>query len=391
MSELPIPTPFAKRRPRLNSLTSLRFFAALLIFILHSKDHGLIPLSFLESFDLSKSVSFFFVLSGFVLTYSYHRRHYSIPRFYCHRFARIWPITFFLLLSILIFLPQSLFLPVNSSFPSFFLILLSHIFLLQSIIPIPEVYFGFNAVAWSISVEVFFYILFPAFNSLRTSKLFLRSSFLSVLLLLFSFCIQLFAFPEFSPHHLDSIVWEGFTYINPLFRLPEFIFGILAARLFMHVSTSSFQFPFSVPSKICGRAFFEIFVLLGSLYLGFSPIASPPSYPYQQYISQIFSASYFAIAIYISASSRSFIMYLLNIPILIVLGEVSFGFYLIHQPLLIIAAQGGGFWFLGYNLLPNSLAVLFPLSIVLASLSYYLVEKPAQKYIKMGYDSLAGV
>ena len=84
-------------------------------------------------------------------------------------------------------------------------------------------------------------------------------------------------------------------------------------------------------------------------------------------------------------------MYFLNIPILIVLGEVSFGFYLIHQPLLIMAAQGGGFWFLGYNILPNSLAVLFPLSIVLASLSYYLVEKPAQKYIKMGYDSLAGV
>ena len=313
MSELPIPTPFAKRRPRLNSLTSLRFFAALLIFILHSKDHGLIPLSFLESFDLSKSVSFFFVLSGFVLTYSYHRRHYSIPRFYCHRFARIWPITFFCFCLFSFFCLSLYFYQLTPAF-LLFLTLLSHIFLLQSIIPIPEVYFGFNAVAWSISVEVFFYILFPAFNSLRTSKLFLRSSFLSVMLLLFSFCIQLFAFPEFSPHHLDSIVWEGFTYINPLFRLPEFIFGILAARLFMHVSTSSFQFPFAVPSKIFGRAFFEILVLLGSLYLGFSPIASPPSFPYQQYISQIFSAFYFAIAIYISASSRSFIMHFLNIP-----------------------------------------------------------------------------
>ena len=210
MSELPIPTPLLNVVLVLTRLRVFGFLPHFLIFILHSKDHGLIPLSFLESFDLSKSVSFFFVLSSFVLTYSYHRRHYSIPRFYCHRFY-----VFGLLLSfcfcLFSFLPQSLFLPVNTSFPSFFLTLLSHIFLLQSIIPIPEVYFGFNAVAWSISVEVFFYILFPAFNSLRTSKLFLRSSFLSVLLLLFS----LFNYLLFQFSLITSTLSCGRIYLYP--------------------------------------------------------------------------------------------------------------------------------------------------------------------------------
>ena len=53
-----------RRRPHLNGLTSLRFIAAITIFILHARNHDLIPDSFLSSFDLSKSVSLFFVLSG---------------------------------------------------------------------------------------------------------------------------------------------------------------------------------------------------------------------------------------------------------------------------------------------------------------------------------------
>ena len=54
-------------RPQLKYLTGLRFFAALFIFILHASDHGLIAKEFVQNFDLSKAVSFFFMLSGFVL------------------------------------------------------------------------------------------------------------------------------------------------------------------------------------------------------------------------------------------------------------------------------------------------------------------------------------
>ena len=71
-------------------LTSLRFIAAITIFILHARNHDLIPDSFLSSFDLSKSVSLFFVLSGFVISYAYSNEIFIFSIYSC-RFARIWP------------------------------------------------------------------------------------------------------------------------------------------------------------------------------------------------------------------------------------------------------------------------------------------------------------
>ena len=44
-------------------LTSLRFFAAFFIFLLHSSNHSLLP-SVSQFIDLSQAVTFFFVLSG---------------------------------------------------------------------------------------------------------------------------------------------------------------------------------------------------------------------------------------------------------------------------------------------------------------------------------------
>ena len=74
----------------LATLTALRFAAALLVFGAHAW----------RIFDVQGSalqvgavgVSFFFVLSGFVLTWS-RRPGETAGRFYWHRFARVWPAT----------------------------------------------------------------------------------------------------------------------------------------------------------------------------------------------------------------------------------------------------------------------------------------------------------
>ena len=125
-------------RPQLKYLTGLRFFAALFIFILHASDHGLIAKEFVQNFDLSKAVSFFFVLSGFVLSYAYHSRVVSPSQFYLSRFSRIWPITFSSLLFTLVFLPNYLYLPFSSNLNSSGVIFLSNILCVQSLIPIPS-------------------------------------------------------------------------------------------------------------------------------------------------------------------------------------------------------------------------------------------------------------
>src|SRR6185437_10791959 len=75
---------------RLDTLTGMRFLAALPIVFLHvgSSFFGLTPLRAAFGYGYV-GVSFFFVLSGFVLTWSTDR----IParRFWWLRFARIWP------------------------------------------------------------------------------------------------------------------------------------------------------------------------------------------------------------------------------------------------------------------------------------------------------------
>ena len=75
----------------LGQLTSLRFFAAIGIFVLHARNHNLIPSDFLFSLNLSNCVSFFFVLSGFIIAYAYDGRSYVLSAFYKSRFSRIWP------------------------------------------------------------------------------------------------------------------------------------------------------------------------------------------------------------------------------------------------------------------------------------------------------------
>ena len=81
-------------RPFINSITSLRFLAAFAIFLLHSSNHGLFPIGVLGGLDLSKAVSFFFCLSGFVLSYNYHGRTIKKSTFFKNRFARLFPSTF---------------------------------------------------------------------------------------------------------------------------------------------------------------------------------------------------------------------------------------------------------------------------------------------------------
>jgi peptidoglycan/LPS O-acetylase OafA/YrhL len=77
-------------KARLDQLTSLRFFAAYLIILYHSV--GLFGIERI-GVNLGQGVSFFFVLSGFILTYVYPRLDSwtDIRQFWRARFARIWP------------------------------------------------------------------------------------------------------------------------------------------------------------------------------------------------------------------------------------------------------------------------------------------------------------
>ena len=74
---------------------------------------------------------------------------------------------------VLIILPRNVYLPGDSvSLWKFCSTLLISVLGLQAWIPIPAVFFAFNAVLWSISVEIFFYFCYPLLHKLSIKSLF---------------------------------------------------------------------------------------------------------------------------------------------------------------------------------------------------------------------------
>src|SRR5579859_1132948 len=155
--------------PRLPALTSLRFFAAFHVFLFHMQAMGAVfgPAWFRRLSSIGYvGVSFFFVLSGFILVYTYAGRPLKMTDFWRARFARVYPAYAF---ALLLTLPFFLYVARHfSEFPVPFMAFQAahtkvaavlEMLLLQSWFPPAAL--SWNAVGWSLSVETFFYLLFP--------------------------------------------------------------------------------------------------------------------------------------------------------------------------------------------------------------------------------------
>lgn len=141
----------------LRSLTGLRFFAAAAVVLYHAgiqsapgydQPYALLRFAYL-------GVTFFFVLSGFVLVWS-ARDSDTASGFYRRRFARVWPVHALTFVAAIALAAAALIDqrgPARSS--------LLNVTLLQAWSNDGEVVYGFNGVSWSLSCELFFYALFP--------------------------------------------------------------------------------------------------------------------------------------------------------------------------------------------------------------------------------------
>ena len=112
------------------------------------------------------SVNFFFILSGFVIQYSYgpqlRQGVLSTKSFLFNRFAHLWP-TYLLALAAALVVYAGVSAPYYLKTSSFW----CHVFMVQSWIPDSTFAFNFNGAAWSVSTEVFFYLLFPCLVQLK--------------------------------------------------------------------------------------------------------------------------------------------------------------------------------------------------------------------------------
>lgn len=205
-------------RSRLDSLTGIRALAAFAVFAHHAHS-AMIANPGLGHLTRqgSSGVAFFFVLSGFVLTWS-SRPDDTARSFYRRRIARILPL--YLLawwggVALNLVTGES---PLVNQLPA--------LFGLQAWAPSDRVHFAGNAVLWSLSCEAFFYLCFPlVIGRLRG----LSSRAAAVLLA--GVLGAAIAWPVLLHPTSGTGVRYWLMYLFPPARFLEFVAGILLALL----------------------------------------------------------------------------------------------------------------------------------------------------------------
>lgn len=342
-------------------LTFTRFLASVSIVILH---FGLNtwPINTDYVFPLLgksiSAISYFFVLSGFILVVSSSKDgklkdEINTKLFWKKRAARILPIYLF---SVLLFFvinfrydpTISLFWQIQSYIYSVFLAQSWNYNLVQDV----------NFPAWSLSVEAFFYLIFPLLyillNKLITSRLILLS--LAVWILnscLFTYLIT----NDFPPN---------FVKFFPLLHLATFITGVCSGILFIkNYEWLSNQ----------GKKFIFLITTLLLIFLIYTSYTNWNFYNYQHngLLSPFFVLLFYSLAL----MKGKFVSFISSKPF-VFLGDISFSIYLFQFPVLQICQKYLP-WFQGKKTEDIFFQYLI-LLIVFSSITYLCIEKPLRHY-----------
>jgi len=340
-----------REQTRFVILDFYRFVAALGVFIFHLKniDKGISPV-WNGSYGLF--VDMFFILSGFVIAYSYPTsstgfRGYA--RFLLRRIARIYPLHILTLLAFVGLAWIGISGPTSHASVMDFI----HNALLIQAWGITD-HLSFNSPSWSISAELFCYLLFPLLMWLagRVSPL---------ILAIIVACLYGVLAHGHLPIWQDRSQMYGANYDYGMLRaLPSFMNGILLAMLFRQ-----FRGYRSKPLALGG-----ILVFLGSV-LVLNVFAKPD-----------LAIILFSVAILLTAIGESAFTKVPGAAWLGRLGNTSYAIYMLHELLLILVFKP--VWH-QLGLTPGAFP-LFALGCcavltMAAGLTYSLIENPARKLI----------
>ncbi|MFD7450533.1 acyltransferase family protein [Kitasatospora sp. NPDC059827] len=220
------------RSSRLPSLSGLRFVAAAAVVAQHASlvwthGHG-------ESATLLRlgfaAVTFFFLLSGFLLTWAW-RPGQPVPVFWRRRVARILPTHLVtLLIGVLLLAATGRAVPLWAWLPNALLV--------QTWSPGFDLLDpGVNGVSWSLCCDLLFYLLFPVIArraaAIRSAHLWAWAAAAVAAAVLIPVVLTAArpgsGGPSFGLGVTLRQIWLCYTF--PPARLPEFLFGVVLARL----------------------------------------------------------------------------------------------------------------------------------------------------------------
>jgi peptidoglycan/LPS O-acetylase OafA/YrhL len=377
------------------SLTGLRYVAAVTVAI----GHGSLALRHDWLAQLIAQISsigmtLFFVLSGFVLWLNYslsfqHRPFAEALReFAIARFARLYP----MYAAVVFFIVGWLMVWRGDGAPSLAFILT----MTQAWFPVLD---GTMLVAvvpslqhlWSISVELFFYLLFPFACLLLRGVKALRTIMMLALLNVAIFAVAISAFFGLGEPLLktavpslttDSMQW--LTYYSPYLHVSQFLAGCIAAMIYQRLD--------AVPVGDRERRGVTALFWLSVAGLTIAPIAL--------FVQPMMPSSYFWIelgvrldevvsfSVILIAASRYGLARVLSSRAMVFGGECSYSIYLLH-PFLIRLAM------IGKSETPAVPEFLFRLGLfvmiatAVAAVTYALIEAPSRAWIRRAFGTRA--
>jgi peptidoglycan/LPS O-acetylase OafA/YrhL len=366
-------------RPKLDGLSSARFLAALFIALFHCFAMKALTSAPAWAQQISSlgyiAVSFFLVLSGFVLVYGYGGQPVEKFGFWRARLARIYPAYLFSLAFTAFFFFYAV-LKLNipelawyKAHPLATAVLC--LTLLQAWVP--QAALGWNSVSWALSVFVFYYLLFPTVARWADRKSTRVLWTLACVTWLGSVGVAV-AYHLIKPDHVQyanpyhlNLVWLNALKFNPLMRVSEFLLGI--ALGFQVIRTDKW--------KSYGTQ-----MVLGGLALLVGIILMSPWIPYPVMHTGL-SAPAFLLLIW-GMAARPRITSFLEARPWVLLGDASLSFYLLHANVLGMAIFGGSST---PHASPARIVVAFVIATVLSLLVYRFIEIPGRRWLDKKKES----
>lgn len=353
-------------KQKLDQLTSTRFLAALSVVLYHGwRELGI--LSYFPMFTSGPTaVSYFFVLSGFVITLAYYRpdTRFDFRNYFVARFSRIYPVY------ILAFVLTCLYyLEIMSKVKSGKI--LANIFLYQAWIP--RYGQSFNIAAWSLSVEVFFYIVFPflaIFIKRFTAKQLL---WISLVFWVVSQIIHSILYALFMP---EQSIWLNYF---PPFHLNAFFLG-MAGGVWYLTNPSQQNI-----NQSMNRAL--LIASLGFVLLMISLREYVPTFSRYFTLDIGLLAPFFLVIILALALDTTILSQRLKHPWLALLGDSSYALFILHLPFLWLFTSL--LRLTGITITDSAKFFIHILvSISLSIVVFKYIERPARDWLRTNYKTL---
>jgi peptidoglycan/LPS O-acetylase OafA/YrhL len=349
---------------KLNQITFTRFIAAVAILIFHFAK-GIYPfnnphISLLTN-HTNLGVSYFFTLSGFVMIIAYNKNPtINTSKYYLARFVRIYPLYFLALL-------VSLLLSVEKFDLTGFLLqaLLIHSWF-------PAHIMNYNIAAWSLSVELLFYLLFPLLFNQIYKKFSLKSTFIIIFpfWIISMVALTILSHSGFITRSANNL---NFIFYSPVVHLNEFLLGNIGGLFFTSI-TKNYKFIEKDISLVL------ITLLSGAVLFLLIKAFRLTKNDLQVLLHDGLLGIIFIPFIILLSLNRGFANKIFSWKPLIFLGEISYGMYILQFPvykLWLDLCQKSN--------LSNPLLIFVSFVgflIAICSVLYLYVEKPLNKWVR---------